>query len=601
MPGSGLLQPRVGREDMGRPNTCGRAMLVVAFFAALSPATPASGSDEIVALEAALAVRRDGSVRVTERIRLRAFGREGAPPGLVRTIPTSFSLASGFGRMEAPVRIIAVTCDGKPHSFSMTAIGRAFSQGAIRLSTATPQFSSGTDVHTVGIAYETERWIRHGDLDDTLIWNVTGGGFDLPIASATASVHVEGLDRPLAMQALSGSDEATLQPGWTKWKPGGPATFGTLHPLAPGDSFEIRLTLPKWIVSAPTFSRETQWFWLDWGGWIDAACALAAIAAWYALVWYRVGRDGVRGPVVVRYEPPDGHSPAALGFLRDRRFRARHFAACVASLAAQGVIRIRDDGQSVVLERSGSPRGSWPEEARVFQALFSAGCDRITPRDHQELERSAAYLERELRRGLERVYLRANRRWFAAGLVSSIVSLVVVSLRWRAPIDIAVLPLALLWTGLCGIAFSLLVRLVRGVRHARAGGGRYALIGTAGLVFALLPVSGFVLVFGDGLLSLAPTHLVVLAGTLGLVNALFYHLLERPTLRALDVLQQTEGFRCFLAATEEDRLDLSHSPETIPATIDRRLPYVIGLGLSSRLGRHLEHAFTPLAEPPAGG
>jgi uncharacterized membrane protein YgcG len=64
-------------------------------------------------------------------------------------------------------------------------------------------------------------------------------------------------------------------------------------------------------------------------------------------------------------------------------------------------------------------------------------------------------------------------------------------------------------------------------------------------------------------------------------NLLFIWLLPAPTALGRQLLDQIEGFRRFLEATEEERLQLLHPPERTPELFEHFLPHAIALGCAN--------------------
>jgi hypothetical protein len=96
--------------------------------------------------------------------------------------------------------------------------------------------------------------------------------------------------------------------------------------------------------------------------------------------------------------------------------------------------------------------------------------------------------------------------------------------------------------------------------------------------------------------QMVPGHLLVAGMAIGVTNATFYHLLERPTRAGRPVLNRVEGFRRFLAAVDRERLRTMLGREPTTEVAERFLPHAIALGVeevwASRLGA--------LLTPPTG-
>ena len=105
-------------------------------------------------------------------------------------------------------------------------------------------------------------------------------------------------------------------------------------------------------------------------------------------------------------------------------------------------------------------------------------------------------------------------------------------------------------------------------------------------------------VVGFMLWQAVPGHLMAAAVVLGGINVLFYHLLERPTLKGRGVLDQAEGLRRFLTSTEEDRIQRLQPADAPLELFERFLPWAIALGVESQWAARFEDALA--AQPPSG-
>ena len=90
-----------------------------------------------------------------------------------------------------------------------------------------------------------------------------------------------------------------------------------------------------------------------------------------------------------------------------------------------------------------------------------------------------------------------------------------------------------------------------------------------------------------------PQHLLLAAAGLGFLNVLFYHLLERPTLKGAGTLAELDGFKAFLTATDADRLDRTMAPERTPELFERYLPHAIALGVENRWAERFKDVLVP--------
>lgn len=541
--------------------------------------------EEILSYDVTVEIQDGGHMVVTEQITVWAMGDE-IKRGIYRDFPTSFPRKSGFGRIQAPFNVLSVERDGRPEPWTMESIGGPGGRGGVRARIGNANVLLKEGQHSYTLRYETWRWVHFGEFDDQLYWNVTGNGWGFPIRSASARISIpEGSDSDLVLlEAWTGPEGSTESMARAVWDPTGSAYFETTAPLAPREGLTIRLSFPKGIVAPPSADVEATWFEMDWGGWIDAGKGLGLVLVLYLLLWMRVGRDPSRGAVVVQYEPPPGFSPAALGYLKRRGYHESLLPSVLVSLAVKGGLTIEKAKKVWRLHRTDPPPVALSaEEHTVLTELLGDRKElRLTQSHSSTLRKGIKALKRALSRDLERQYFVLNRWWFAAGLGAS--ALVFVALVWQVRFGIGPEAWFLsFWLSFWTLGVGTLVfRAGRAWVAAISGVGFGAWVEAIFLSLFSTPfVAAEILVFFL-LVTKIPQHLLASAFALGLLNILFYHLLERPTLKGRGVLNQLEGFERFLSATEADRLDRLTPPDRTPELFERFLPHAIALGVESR-------------------
>ena len=402
-------------------------------------------------------------------------------------------------------------------------------------------------IYSYSIQYETERWVVFGEDQDVLYWNVTGNGWGFPIRSASARVTIANLASEPALEAWTGPEGSTASAVDGFWDQStAAATFTTNAGLRPREGLTVRVSFPSGVLTPPSADQLEEWFRLDWGGYIDAGYIILLVIAVYLLMWRRVGIDPAPGPISLRNEPPPGFSPAALGYLTDRGYDTSQFrcGACEHGHEGRGensALRLELDYPQGGRVRRTPPRGT--------KALRCPAEDQERHRTEAESTRDAPQsinaLKGALSGRLEREYFLNNRGWFSMGLFISIAGFAALVVRWRFAIEPEAWFLGLwqtIWTA--GVA-TLMHRAAQLVRHARRGGGAGALLGGGGiLIFSIPFVAAEVMVIGM-LVRMVPSHVVLVAISLGVTNVVFYHLLERPTLRGRGVLNHLDGLELF--------------------------------------------------------
>ncbi|WP_405282576.1 DUF2207 domain-containing protein [Gaopeijia maritima] len=584
-----------------------RSLLVALALLATTLATPAHAQDaeEILSFDVAIEVLDGNRMLVTEQIRVRALGNR-IQRGIFRDFPTSFPRFLGIGQIEAPFEVLSVTRNGNAETFALERIGGEWGRGGVRVRIGNANVYLDPGVHDYTVRYETARWMEFADEGAALYWNVTGNGWDFPILEASATVEFPRMiDGDLVeLAAWTGPEGATDSDAVLAWDPASQqATVRTTRSLEPGEGLTIRVIAPPGVVEEAAPGQQAAWFRLDWGRYIEAAAIALIVTLLYVVMWFMVGRDPPKAPLVVRYEPPRGYSPAALGWLREGHWDPRLLSATLVSLAVQGLLTIRHDGDRWILKRTdASPEKLLPaEERRLFDDLFDSGKTTLTLSSSRssKLRSAVTTLQKKLKGTLERDYLRLNRKWFAAGLLASILGLMVIALRdpYGVPFPAWFLMLWLtFWTLGTGTLVYRVVQLWRGVFKGDGWAKRAEAVSMS--LFSIPFVVAWLVVFGI-LLFLVPMAMVLAAGVLGAVNILFYHLLEAPTLRGRGVLDQLDGFEAFLTATDADRLDRLNPPDRTPELFERYLPHAIALGVENRWAESFESAVSQGTQAPS--
>lgn len=606
-----------------------RTLRLLALAVGLASPLPSSAQDasreEILSYAVAIQVEPDGWMEVTEEIRVRALGQD-IRRGIYRDFPTSFPREGGPGRIQAPFEVVRVLRDGEPEPYVLQSVGGPAGRGGIRVRIGDPDVLLDHGEHTYTLTYRTIRWIQHGDEADQLYWNATGNGWDFPILQATALVSLPEPVDPAEVTlegwtGPEGSTESNLTAAFDpELGPTGAALFQTTEPLGAREGLTLRVTFPTGVVAPPTEEQRAEWFRLDWGRWLDAGTVVALVLAVYLLLWHRVGRDPAGRHIVVRYEPPEGFSPAALGYVVDRGHAARHLTAAVVDLAVRGWLEIEQRGKKWILRRTGNGAADEPprEETVLLTGLFGKGVSRLLGRPLSGRQdtgdpgsevvlkgssdpgvRSAVKAFRaNMGRRLEKTYFRLNRGWFAVGVAVTVVGFALLAwrVRYAIPEEGWFLGIWLtFWTMGTG---SLVYRVFHAWRMAIGGRVVY----WVGATFLSLFATPFVVaevVVGFFLWQSVPRHLFAAALALGAVNVLFYHLLERPTMKGRGVLDQAEGFRRFLTSTEEDRIRRLQPPEASLELFERFLPWAITLGVESEWAERFEEVLAAEAARPA--
>lgn len=559
------------------------ALLAIVLIAGTTPA-PAqdeSGGERILSMLSEVDIRPDSSLEVRETIRARAAGSE-IRHGIYREFPTRYE-GRGPDARVVPFEVVSVQRDGQPEPWHTAA-----ATNGVRVYFGDKNTLVDPGEHVWVFTYQTDRQLGYFEDHDELYWNATGNGWVFPIDEVVARVTLPGDShgdvRLEGYTGPQGSRERAYSASWEEASR--TATFRATRALGPGEGLTVVVMWPKGVVSEPTGAERLRWGISDHRASIAAVLGLIAVLGYYLVAWARVGRDPRRGVIVVTYDPPPGLSPAAMRYLTKAKFDPKAFAATLVQMAVKGHLVIEETERSYTLHRSAPGREPLaPEENKIAAKLFGGEQSvALSPANHARVGGAVSLLQSHLHTSIDKIYLLLNRGYLATGVGLSL--LVVAGSVLLEPLPRAAIG-GFLSFWLLGWSIGVAVLLVSVVRAwrgvATSGGSRLVAVPHAIFLtlFAIPFVGAEFVVLGilawQGSVA-AAFFIPALAG----VNALFHYLLKAPTASGRTILDRIEGFGCYLAATEADRINRMQGPQRTPALYEKLLPYAIALDLEER-------------------
>jgi len=509
-------------------------------------------------------VQKDAGVVVTETIRVVAAGRK-IRRGIFRDLPLRYRTASG-ARMRVDFQILSIQRDGKPDGYHTEPRANGVRIYVGRKSTFLPR-----GIYTYTIKYRMSRIVGFFDGYDEIYWNVTGNGWDFTIEQASATVVLPagaGVRRSVAYTGPQGARGTAYSK-----RPGGPGEmiFRTNRRLRGREGLTVAVGFTKGIVAAPGASRKLGWFLADNAPAILGLLGLVVLAVFYLVAWVRVGRDPAKGAIIPLYAPPKGISPAAARFIRRMGFDNKAFAAAVVNMAVKGYLTITEDKKKkFTLERIDEDTSKLTQGERdIARKLFrSKATIRLEQKNHTRIRGALNELKAYLRLEFEKAYFLTNRGYVFAGLAITLVA-VLIALATAADVFPAVFLGFWLSVWTIGVFF-----LGMQVWKSWASGSH-----AMGVVMTLffLPFLAGEVAGTIGLAAIIDWSGVAMILAMGLMNALFFHLMRAPTRMGRKVMDQLEGFRMYLSVAEKDRMNLMNPPAETPELFEKYLPYALAL------------------------
>jgi uncharacterized membrane protein YgcG len=574
------------------PAAAAALILAVGFAAAAGP------TERILAFDSRITVNADASMLVTETIRILSTGEQ-IRRGIFRDFPTTYQDRTG-NRYTVGFTLQAVLRDGKPEDWHTEQLANG-----IRIYMGRKDHLLPPGDHTYTLTYATDRQLGFFASHDELYWNVTGNGWAFAIESASATVTLPpGAPGASLLEAYTGPSGTTGTNYLATTPSARTAFFKTTQALAPHEGLTIVVGWPKGFVREPSASEKTAYFLKDNRTLLAAVVGLVVLLAYYLLVWSAVGKDPEKGTIMPIYTPPDNLSPAAIRFMTEMGFDDRVLAAAVIDMAVKGHLTIADAGSKYTLTKnSGAASKLSPDEQRVLSQLFRSGSSIVLERrNHATIAAAKNALKTSLTFAFEKSHFVNNRRAFVAGVILSVA---VAAGAFLSAIEQGeVLFLGIWLTGWSiGVIFlaTLVAKLWRQVfSGSRSLGTRVGSIGAAiFMTLFSLPFFGAE-AFALFTLSQSSPALAGLPLVVGAVNILFYHLLKAPTLMGRRMLDRIEGFKMFLSATEEDRLQRMYPGGRTPEVYEKYLPYALALDVEQQWTNQFADVLAAASQPGGG-
>ena len=542
------------------------------------------GADErIQRYDAEITIQPDGSLFVAETIEVQAEGRQ-IRRGIYRDFPTTYRDALG-SRYTVPFDVLTVTRDGRPEPWHTEGV-----TGGTRLYIGDSGTFLDPGEYRYCIEYTTDRQLGYFDEHDELYWSVTGNDWAFAIDAVSATVRLPAdverdelrIDAYLGESGAQGSE-------WTASVPApDTVTFASDRTLRPYEGLTIAVGFPKGLVDEPGVLERSRQVLTDNRGAIIGLVGLLIVIGWQAWAWNRVGRDPLPGAIYPRYDAPEGYSPGMLRYVLKFGYDKTATAAALVHMAVNGHLKLdKPDKHYLVMRGEGAPESK--TEKALFDALFKGGDALLFKQsEHARVGKAVKAHEKALRTTMESLYFNHNRKWWAPGLVVSLVS--VLSMAALAPTDepgvgafLAVF--VLVWNGFVGV---MLASVYKGWKQA--SGFRVLPVLLAGLFIGPFVLAGLFLIGVFGWQVGALPMLILLAHLV--LTVTFYQLMKAPTQRGRRLLDAIQGLALYLNIAEREDLERRHGGDR-PVTIEefeRLLPYAIALDSAETWGERFEAA-----------
>lgn len=493
-------------------------LLRIAAAACLGVLSLPAAAERILDYSSLIEIQHDGSLEITEHIRVRAEGRQ-IRRGIYRDFPTRYRDRFG-NRVVVDFEVLEVLRDGQPEPWFTERVANG-----VRVNTGDDSFLPVPADIRFTLRYRTTRQLGYFSGHDELYFNAIGHGWAFQIERGRAEVR---LPEPVPESELntyvytgfqgqrgSDADISITAPGTVR--------FRATRPLAQREGMTVVVEFPKGIVAEPGTAQRIAWFLVDNRGVLIALAGLILVLLFYIRAWMAKGRDPSPGVIFARYDPPEDYSPAGLRYVQRMAYDNRCFGADLVDMAVKGVLRIQHDKKSGMFGKE-----NWKLERRTENGVDLSPSQQVLLEKLFGSHRKTVKLEdsnAELISGARQAQQKAMRK------------------RYQP-------------------------------RYFITNSGTVAL----GFAFSILTGAlAFVVARGDGILPL-----IAVLAVLALVNIIFIWLMRAPTPEGRKLLDHIEGLKLYLSVAErQDLKRLEHRNEDEPPLDAPRyeslLPYAIAL------------------------
>lgn len=401
----------------------------------------------------------------------------------------------------------------------------------IRIKIGDPHKKLIRGTYTYDIFYTTARQLGFFADHDELYWNVTGNGWRMPIDMVQAKLHLPNGTQIKSVEAYTGYYGSKGSYYSAKIINNNEAVWQTTRPLAHAEGLTLVATWPKGIISAPTAADTLNHFIRDNSALIFLLLGLLLSVAYAIYVYVSLGEEKKKGTIIPLFTPPGQLNPAQTRYLIEYGYDHKVLAAQLIDMAVNGLITI---------EKKKSFLSSHYEIKRV--------------------ENVPKELVNEYQSILECLFRKSN-------------------------------PLRLQQTHSESIedaTTALKNKLLIGMGHYFDHHDQHV----TGMVFLAILFVALYFIMGGAIAQ----PLFWIAGVLyGFAFALVWNSIKCYTKRGKKLRDEVEGFKLFLATTEQERLNFISTPPTrTPELYEKYLPYAVALGVEEQWTAQFASVFAQL-------
>lgn len=534
---------------------------------------PVVSQERILEFNSAIVVNLDRSIDVTEIIKVKAEGNS-IKRGIFREIPTV--MTGKNSRLQKNTLVInEVLKDGVEENYSTSSIDNGIS---IRIGNADIFLVEGEYTYT--IKYNINRQVRFSDTYDELYWNVTGNFWQFVIENASVTITLpEGAVISQSSGYSGESGNTGCDCSSTRLADNQIKYFMT-SPLGWNQGLTVAVGWNKGVIPPPTEEELNEEMINDHMGIVFGLLGLAITSIYLFIVWFRIGRDPLGGPIIPLFNAPKGFSPAASRFVMSMGYDAKTFTASIVNMAMKGFLKIDKSGKYFSLTKQSKEVANLSgEEKKIADKLFSsAQTVRLDNSYDSSLDKAKTEHENQLGNEFKKISFRLNYGWMVPSILLGIATIVVMLSQIVDDDDLAasVIFISMIMIFLLGVGTTSIKNILKqGVWNKVKG------------ILQFIPVGGIIsiIIFYIQVSNTSLESIIVVGPYIGIVLSLFFiiviffYLIKAPTVFGRRRMDEMEGLKLYMQVAEKNRFNALNPPEMTPKLFEKLLPYAIALDI----------------------
>ncbi|MCF6318009.1 MAG: DUF2207 domain-containing protein [Proteobacteria bacterium] len=546
-----------------------KKLLFLLFLLMLLSCNISIASERILDFNSKINILDNGDILVLETIKVNVENRS-IRHGIYRDSPTVY-LGAFLSNQKFNVTIIDVKLDGNKVDFIKERL-----LNGIRIKIGSKNYYVSKGIHTYSIEYIAEQQAKSFADSEGLYWNVTGSGWIFPIERVSVDIYLPDHQQFsfLTNEAWTGKQGSTSQNFISKTN-NNSIHFETTRGLSSYEGLTIQTTWNKGAITNP--KNQTWQFIKNNVFWLLSIIMLLLYPLYFYNTWKKVGIDPPKDPVFPIFEPPNNISPAAMRFVREKYHDSKGFSIAIMSLAAKNHITIEQSSKkkfTLTKQHKKSESTLSKGEKAIFGYLFDKQKTVvISDKYNSRIKVAMGLLELTITNEHQEAFYKDNGKVWMIGVA---ISLIVLLFTWGH------------FFNLSSYAQSSLI-MPAGAILASSFILYFAKKPYQKILAVVIPVGIIIFAMISQADKVYMAYLVIIICII-MINALFYHLIQAPTVFGQKLLSKIDGFRLYLNTAEQDRLDLMHPPEMTPKLFEKYLPYALALGVDNRWSEQFNNA-----------